>query len=302
MARPRRKTATSRKASTTTRRRRTTREAPMTGHLVREDAHRLLLERNLPVVARSMTFAKLVQPNLRFLNLKDLLWLFPPICHRKDQAALTDNEKSRFICAFNMVNADGTLGQFVDIHAEMHMQHTNDRLLPWHRVFLHLFEEALHNYHPDVCIPYWDWSRVEEQHFPDWLVPVLPTVHTPTRTVNVIRAPGSDGGLAAIASGYRRQCRRQAIRRSRPRSTASTVRSTSGWAGRCRMRPSRRRIRCFGCTTRTWIDFGGLGTTVRRGIIRIRRSRVPMPSWTRGRTRRRTSVISRRWGTTMSDR
>ncbi len=77
----------------------------MTGHLVREDAHRLLLERNLPVVARSMTFAKLVQPNLRFLNLKDLLWLFPPICHRKDQAALTDNEKSRFICAFNMAGA-----------------------------------------------------------------------------------------------------------------------------------------------------------------------------------------------------
>ena len=201
MARPRRTTTTRRKAGATTRRRRATRDAPMTGHLVREDAHTLLLERNLPVIARSMTFAKLVQPNLRFLNLKDLYWLFPPICHRKDQAALTDNEKSRFICAFNMINADGTLGQFVDIHAEMHMQHTNDRLLPWHRVFLHLFEEALHNYHPDVCVPYWDWSRVEEQHFPDWLVGVLPTVHTPTRTINVIRAPGSEGGLAAIASG-----------------------------------------------------------------------------------------------------
>src|SRR5262249_47028829 len=32
------------------------------------------------------------------------------------------------------------------------------------------FEEALHNYHPDVCIPYWDWTKPEEQHFPDWLV------------------------------------------------------------------------------------------------------------------------------------
>jgi hypothetical protein len=108
MARPRRKTTTSRKAAATTRRRRPTKETPMTGHLARGDVHTLLLERNLPVLARSMTFAKLVQPNLRFLNLKDLLWLFPPICHRKDQAALTDNEKSRFICAFNMVNADGT--------------------------------------------------------------------------------------------------------------------------------------------------------------------------------------------------
>lgn len=173
----------------------------MKGHLANEGKHMLLLERNLPILAQSMTFSKLVQSNLRFLNLKDLLWLFPPICQRKDQAALTDNEKSRYLCAFDMINSDGTLGQLVDIHLQMHMQHTNARLLPWHRVFLHLFEEALHNYHPDVCVPYWDWTRAEEQHFPDWLVPVLPTVHTPTQTINVIRAPGPDGQLAAIASG-----------------------------------------------------------------------------------------------------
>jgi tyrosinase len=161
-----------------------------------------LLERNLPAIAQSMTFAKLVQPNLRSLpNLKELGWLFQTVCHRKDQASMTETEKSRYICAFNMINNDGTLGQFCDIHHEMHMQHSNARLLPWHRVFLHLFEEALHNYHPDVCVPYWDWTRPEEQHFPDWLVGVLPTVHTPTRTINVIRAPGSDGGLAAIVAG-----------------------------------------------------------------------------------------------------
>ena len=62
-----------------------------------------------------------------------------------------------------MINSDGTLGELVDIHHEMDMQHTNARLLPWHRVFLHLFEEALHNYHPDVCVPYWDWTRPEER-------------------------------------------------------------------------------------------------------------------------------------------
>ena len=202
MARPR-QTTTRRKTATTTttRRRRASGDGAMTAHLAKEGPHMLLLERNLPILAQSMTFAKLVQPNLRFLNLKDLRWLFPPICERKDQAALTENEKSRYLCAFNMVNNDGTLGQLVDIHIQMHMQHTNARLLPWHRVFLHLFEEALHNYHPDVCVPYWDWTRPEEQHFPDWLIGVLPTVHTPTQTINVIRAPGPDGGLAAIASG-----------------------------------------------------------------------------------------------------
>src|SRR5262249_61071494 len=46
-----------------------------------------------------------------------------------------------------------------------------------------------------------DWTLPEEQHFPDWLVSVLPTVHTPTRTINVIRSPGPDSTLASIAAG-----------------------------------------------------------------------------------------------------
>jgi tyrosinase len=164
-------------------------------------AQRALLLRNLPVLTRSMTFGGMVQQNTKFLQVaKNLRWLFPPVCPRKDQAVLTETERSRYICAFNMINNDGTLGQLVQIHGEMHMQHTNARLLPWHRVFLYLFEEALHNYHPDVCIPYWDWTKPEEQHFPGWLAGVLPTVHTPTQTINVIRSPGSGGGLASIAS------------------------------------------------------------------------------------------------------
>ena len=181
---------------------RTTRKAmPMSEHqLGAESAPDVLLLRNLPVLARSMTFSKMVERK-SLVNLKDLVWLFPPLCHRKDQAALTECERQRYLCAFAMINSDGTLGQLVDIHAQMHMQHTNARLLPWHRVFLYLFEEALHNYHPDVCIPYWDWTRAEEQHFPDWLATVLPTVHTPTRTVNVVRAPGPEGVLSSIAAG-----------------------------------------------------------------------------------------------------
>jgi tyrosinase len=194
-----RKTA-SRNGATRTR---ATRAKPMSMALngkMNDHGHSELVERNLPILMQSMTFSKMVET--RFLhNLKDLRWLYQLLCHRKDQAALTENEKERYLCAFEMVNADGTLGQLVDIHAQMHMQHTSPRLLPWHRVFLLLFEEALHNYHPDVCVPYWDWTRAEEQHFPSWLTGVTPTVHTPTRTINVIRSPGSDAGLAAIASG-----------------------------------------------------------------------------------------------------
>jgi tyrosinase len=63
---------------------------------------------------------------------------------------------------------------------------------------VHLFEEALHNYHPDVCVPYWDWTKAEEQRVPDWLTGVLPTVQTPTRTISVLRGPGTGGQLASI--------------------------------------------------------------------------------------------------------
>ena len=160
------------------------------------------LLRSLPRLATSMTFATMLRENVRaFPNVRNVQWLFPALCRRKDQTMLTDTERSRYLCAFNLIEADGTLGQLVDVHHEMHMQHTNARLLPWHRIFLYLFEEALHNYHPDVCIPYWDWTKPEEQHFPPWLASVLPTVHTPTRTITVVRSPGSDAQLASIVSG-----------------------------------------------------------------------------------------------------
>ncbi|HEU0036628.1 MAG TPA: tyrosinase family protein [Kofleriaceae bacterium] len=166
-----------------------------------ESAH-ALLQRNLPALSKSMTFASMLRANRNALGrLADLKWLFPPVCERKDQAAMTACERDRYVCAYRMIEADGTLGQLVDIHAEHHMQHTNARLLPWHRVFLHLFEEALHNYHPDVCVPYWDWTQDSEHHVPDWLAGFLPTVHTPTRTIQVVRSPGSEAQLASIVSG-----------------------------------------------------------------------------------------------------
>jgi tyrosinase len=157
---------------------------------------------NLPMLAQSMTFARMLQMDKSAASLINRWpWFFPPLCRRKDQISLTDTEKSRYLCAFNMINGDGTLGRLVDLHAGMYMQHTNLLLLPWHRIFVMLFEEALHNYHPDVCVPYWDWTKPEEQHFPDWLAGVLPTVQTPTRTINVVRSPGAESWLASIASG-----------------------------------------------------------------------------------------------------
>jgi tyrosinase len=99
-----------------------------------------------------------------------------------------------------MINANGTLGNLVKIHLEPHSMHGNPRFLPWHRVYLLAMEEALHTIHPDVCLPYWDWTKASGQNFPAWLSPVLPTVITPTTTVHVVRAPQSPANLASIAA------------------------------------------------------------------------------------------------------
>lgn len=176
-------------------------DSKMSNSKTSKELEELLME-NLPILKHSMTFSRMLLMDRSAASIiRKWPWFYPPLCHRKDQASLTDTEKSRYICAFNMVNSDGTLGKLVDLHAGMYMQHTNLRLLPWHRIFLLLLEEAMHNYHPDVCIPYWDWTKSEEQHFPDWLAGILPTVITPSQTINVVRSPGAESWLSGIVSG-----------------------------------------------------------------------------------------------------
>jgi tyrosinase len=143
---------------------------------------------------------KKLSPALRKrLNLPP--WLFGLFNQRKDQATLTDTARGRFLCALNVLNQNGVFGQLVDIHGDMsHMMHGNPRFLPWHRIYLLKFEQALQSIHPDVTIPYWDWTQAGEQSFPSWLQGVTPTVVTPTRTIQVTRFPGTPQDLHQIAS------------------------------------------------------------------------------------------------------
>ena len=141
------------------------------------------------------------QPELRErLKLPDWL-LFPTTYARQDQAKLSKAEQQRFLCAFNVLKDNSTLGALVDIHGDpTHQPHTTQRFLPWHRVYLIQLEQALRSIHPDVAIPYWDWTQASEQSIPTWLNSVLPTVVTPTQTINVTRFPQSPASLATIAS------------------------------------------------------------------------------------------------------
>jgi len=134
----------------------------------------------------------------------ELPWwlLFPPVYERKDQASLSATEQERFLCALTTLINNGTYGQLVAIHAQVHYQHGTQRFLPWHRVFLLILEQALRSVHPDVSIPYWDWTQAGEQSIPGWLVSVLPTVPMPPPQppMPVVRSPHDPAGLAMLAS------------------------------------------------------------------------------------------------------
>lgn len=150
---------------------------------------------------RMQNFAEIFEDRLLLRHLKLPPWFFSTRYARKDQAALSSTEQGRFLCAFNILVANGQLGPLVDIHGDpAHQPHTTQRLLPWHRIYLLQFELALRAIHPDVSIPYWDWTKASEQAIPPWLIGATPTVVTPTKTVVVTRSPGTAADLALIAS------------------------------------------------------------------------------------------------------
>jgi len=157
-----------------------------------------------PMVEQPMdSFAEMIEMlDPRILERLKLPPWFPKIHRRKDEGALKKHERERFLCAYETLINTGMLGQYVKIHGQLHYQHGTQRFLPWHRVFLLLLEQSLQSIHPDVTIPYWDWTKSAEQTFPSWLAGFTPTVPMPppTSPVTVTRSPGLPSDLALLAS------------------------------------------------------------------------------------------------------
>jgi len=124
----------------------------------------------------------------------------PP--QRKDQAALSAIQRGRFLAAVNLLNQRGFYGALVSIHSDMsHTMHNmgpgdptsalgQQRFLPWHRVYLSQLEQQLQNFDPDVTIPYWDWTKTQEQNIPHWLQGMTLTV--------TVTMPDPGMGLVAV--------------------------------------------------------------------------------------------------------
>jgi tyrosinase len=93
------------------------------------------------------------------------------VLSRKNQATLSDDEKTRFVAAVLALKANGKYDQYVREHRDSmqpaeHWAHRGPAFFPWHREFLRRFELDLQSVDSSVTLPYWDWSV--DQAPPSW--------------------------------------------------------------------------------------------------------------------------------------
>lgn len=139
------------------------------------------------------------------------------ILPRKNQSQIDPDEREQFLKAFKYIIANGQFADLVSIHSDaatyrIHTEwidtDTNQRFLPWHRIYLHELETRL-NTTPEgnnIRIPYWDWTV--DRDIPNWLKGFTPTIenvavfplpdrppppHVPViQTIQVERHPGTN--------------------------------------------------------------------------------------------------------------
>lgn len=125
---------------------------------------------------------------------------------RKDAAALSANEQAVFQSAITKAISDGTYSRLVQIHADMtHDMHTmagmsagTMRFLPWHRLYLMKFEQAMKAFEPTFTIPHWRW--IDQHDIPAWMKSFKPkgVVDEQGRAIVVTRKPGGDPAFAKL--------------------------------------------------------------------------------------------------------
>ncbi|XP_052232543.1 uncharacterized protein LOC127845563 isoform X2 [Dreissena polymorpha] len=76
---------------------------------------------------------------------------------RKEYRLLSVPERQKFHAALNKLYEDGAIAAFARLYARASdSHHGGASFLPWNRVMLVMFEEALRRHDPSVSLPYWD--------------------------------------------------------------------------------------------------------------------------------------------------
>ncbi len=88
---------------------------------------------------------------------------------RKNINSLSPDELQRYCAAVAKMHTydqffldERSFNWWARIHAN-NCQHGWEEFLPWHRLYLYYFEQALRDIDPTVAIPYWDWTDNYDQ-------------------------------------------------------------------------------------------------------------------------------------------
>ena len=140
------------------------------------------------------------QPATQLTSALEAAVASPAPVFRKSADALTQAEQDVFKSAVTKAIADGSYSRLVDIHADMtHDMHTMSgmpagtlRFLPWHRVYLVKFEQAMRAFEPTFALPYWRW--MDQTDIPAWMQNFKPSGVTDANgnSIPVTRDSGGD--------------------------------------------------------------------------------------------------------------
>lgn len=138
-----------------------------------------------------------------------------PLRVRKNAASLTAAEKEAFTNAIlalkakpsPWINGLSTYDTFVLWHrdafnCDIMAAHMGPAFLPWHRVFLHLFEQQLQSVEPSVNLPYWDWTVDNTPESPIWADDLMGGDGDPKEQNAVLTGPFKKGSWEITVFDY----------------------------------------------------------------------------------------------------
>ncbi len=121
---------------------------------------------------------------------------------RRNAKDLTAEEKKAFTDAILTLKATpspwtegvSTYDQFVLWHrdafeCDLMAAHMGPAFFPWHRMYLHLFEEQLRTVDPSISLPYWDWTVDQEPDSYVWQEDLMGGSGDPDEDFAVLTGP-----------------------------------------------------------------------------------------------------------------